>query len=163
MQAIDAMKYIIKTFIVIIIFIVALPGALYIVGIIMVDGKPIPPDKLASPEEQIQIFQHIEKNGTQPKITRLNPWSYSLMVASLEIPHGVRPASLVARSYNQNHIKNHRMLYWHLSSASMTIWVSRNWTSEEILSKIYELYNHEIASNNSLKNDAKKRRILAKR
>jgi hypothetical protein len=141
------MKYIIRTLFIIVIFIAALPGGLYIVGIYMVEGKPFPPSNLATTEEQEKIFLHIEKNIAETKVLRLNPWSYSLMLITQELPQGIRPSSLVARNYNQTHIKNHRMLYWHLSDASMTIWVSRNWTSEQILTKVYELYNNEIASN----------------
>ena len=44
---------------------------------------------------------------------------------------------LFARNY-ATHLLNHQrhkgMSWWHLSGAALAIWLSRNWTDEEILS-----------------------------
>jgi hypothetical protein len=42
-------------------------------------------------------------------------------------------AWVIARNYNGSHLKNRRMIFWHLSGAALTIWVSRNWTAEQIV------------------------------
>ena len=39
----------------------------------------------------------------------------------------------VARSYNATHLDDRRMLWWHASGAALTIWLTRNWTQEQIL------------------------------
>ncbi len=81
---------------------------------------------------------------------RLNPWGVTFCIFTGKEPIGGRSASLVARNYNQTHIKNHRMAGWHLSNIALSIWISRNWSEEEVLSKVNELYSYELPYNKSL-------------
>ena len=126
-----------------------LPGVLYLAGILMVDGKPMPPSAFVTPQQQQEIWRHIDKAGVTPMTTRLNPWEYALGIIKGKELNGARSAGFVALNYNRTHIKDSQMRYWHLSSAAMTIWVSRNWSEKEILSKVYELYSYELPYNKS--------------
>ena len=83
--------------------------------------------------------------------TRLNPWSVALSIVAGKELNGARSVSLVAQNYSRTHIKANRMRYWHLSSAAMSIWVSRHWSEEEVLSEVYELYSYELPYNQSHK------------
>jgi hypothetical protein len=40
---------------------------------------------------------------------------------------------IVARQYNATHIQSRRPLLWHLSGAALTIWLTHNWSNEQIL------------------------------
>jgi hypothetical protein len=54
-------------------------------------------------------------------------------------------AWIVARSYNYSHLQHNQALWWHLSGAALTIWITRNWTSDQILSRAAELVKqHEM-------------------
>jgi len=64
----------------------------------------------------------------------LNPWSAFWTSFQLDEPsRSDRAAGMVAGYYDSDHLKSHRMLWWHLSDASLTIWVTRHWTTDEII------------------------------
>jgi len=65
------------------------------------------------------------------KFKKLTPYNYF----DTENTGFERVIWVVARDYNSNNLKSKRMLWWHLSGVSMTIWLSRNWAPEEILIK----------------------------
>ncbi|MEJ1966761.1 MAG: hypothetical protein WDO56_36540 [Gammaproteobacteria bacterium] len=46
---------------------------------------------------------------------------------------GAKAAWIIARDYNMSHLRRRETLWWHLSGAALTIWLTRNWTSDEIL------------------------------
>jgi hypothetical protein len=67
----------------------------------------------------------------------LNPWTYaaSLVTKNTDFrsDDGSTAAWVIARNYNSSHLKDRRMTFWHLSGAALTIWVSRHWTSDQIV------------------------------
>ena len=77
------------------------------------------------------------------KVHKLSPWSYIMMMIREDPlkykPPGLNMAWQVARSHNQQNLKNQRMLFWHLSGMSLTVWLTRNWTAKDIVAKIYTL------------------------
>jgi len=42
-------------------------------------------------------------------------------------------ASLVAQHYNARHLADRHSITWHLSGAALTIWITRHWSSDEVL------------------------------
>ena len=118
-----------------------LPLALYSLGLSGVDGRPQKPVKLASAEQKIAVWKRARGEG-MPYVEADNPYSY---VASVFFAQGPRtpPGQLVtwwvARDYLVRHKRYTGMGWWHLSGAALAIWMSRNWTSDEILTAAAQL------------------------
>jgi hypothetical protein len=72
-------------------------------------------------------------------IDALNPWTF-FVDAFRVVPmfpsqraRSVRAVGIIVVNYNSNHLRNHRMIWWHLAEMSLTIWVTRHWTTDEIV------------------------------
>jgi hypothetical protein len=74
-----------------------------------------------------------------PVIPKLNPYTYLVVTGELGAE---KPGVLVAWHVASGHVLEHRrykgMLWWHLAGASLTIWLTRNWSAEQLLSKVAE-------------------------
>lgn len=114
----------------------ALPPGLYWLGLSSVDGFPQKPLQLASKEQQALVWKRAHGNGV-PRISAINPYSFAMTLLFKKDP-GVHPEQLIvwwlASDYLIGHQRHKGMGWWHLSGAALTIWLSRNWTQEEILS-----------------------------
>lgn len=117
------------------------PPALYSLGLKGVEGRPQKPLRLASAEQKTVAWKHARGEGI-PYISADNPYSY---VASVFLTQEQRtPASQlvtwwVARDYLLRHQRYKGMGWWHSSGAALAIWLSRNWTSDEIFSAAAQL------------------------
>lgn len=69
------------------------------------------------------------------QIDPISPYSYFLQ--GVHPGASTRIASVIARSHNAKHLSDRR--YWHLSGAALTIWLTRNWTSAELIARAVEL------------------------
>jgi hypothetical protein len=119
----------------------ALPLALYWLGLSGVEGRPHKPEQLAPPAQQDAVWTQLRGSG-MPHVSRDDPYSYvgSLLFSQLEhTSSSHRVCWWVARDYLATHRRHKGMGWWHLSGAALTIWLSRNWTSEEILSRAAQL------------------------
>ena len=117
-----------------VLLITSLPFIVYAVGISQVQGRPI----AANPNQYTQA--DIVKKWSQCSeinplfLESINPWQavYDLYRADI---HSARPGHraswIVAKAHN---IKHHEdgMANWHLSGIALTIWLSRNWTAEQL-------------------------------
>jgi hypothetical protein len=63
----------------------------------------------------------------------LSPKHGILRKATTVLDSGSHAVWLIARDYNSKHLKNRKMSFLHLSGAALTIWVSRNWTTDQIV------------------------------
>jgi len=126
------MKKITVTIIALILLIViALPWALYGIGLSFINGRPVPPT-------------NVTLNNNKVKLTPYHV-IYSLITNNgVYLENNSKMAWGIARSYNNKNLEKKRMSYWHLSGAALTIWVTRNWNSDQIKQK----YNEIKASNN---------------
>lgn len=119
------------------------PWALYAVGLANVVGRPTLPANIHFSEDGADALWAEYGEEGPIKVQKLSPWSYIMMMIREDPlkykPPGLNLAWQVARSYNQQNLKNQRMLFWHLSGISLTIWLTRNWTTKDILAKIYTL------------------------
>jgi len=114
------------------------PWALYGLGLHGVDGRPQLPAKIATLAEQESVWRRARGTGT-PNVIKLNPYTY-FHHAGEPGPHraSVIAAWWVASEYLSDHKRYESMAWWHFSGAALTIWVTRNWSTEQILSKLVE-------------------------
>ena len=123
------------------VLLLGIPLALYSLGLRGVEGRPQKPLQVASAEQKISVWKRVRGNGV-PYISADNPYSY---MASVFLAQGPRtsPQQLVtwwvARDYLVRHKRYQGLGWWHLSGAALAIWLSRNWTSDEILSAAAQL------------------------
>jgi hypothetical protein len=117
----------------------ASPLGLYWVGLSNIEGRPRKPTHLASVEQQSLVWKRAHGNGA-PRVEVDTPYSYLISIFSTQ---RTAPSRLVtwwvARDYLSSHKRYEGMERWHLSGAALVIWLSRNWTSEEILSAAAQL------------------------
>jgi hypothetical protein len=122
------------------------PVALYSLGLSGVESRPQKPLQLASAEQKAAVWKRARGEGT-PYVTADNPYSYGASVFFASVPR-TPPGQLVtwwvARDYLVRHKRYKGMGWWHLSGAALAIWLSCNWTSDEILSAAAQL--HQSAS-----------------
>ena len=117
------------------------PLALYWLGLSGVEGRPQKPQQLASIEQQTVVWKRARGTGL-PHVAADDPNSYFASVLFAQ-PERTPPSQLVtwwvAREYLLTHKRYKGMGWWHLSGAALAIWLSRNWTSEEVLSAAAQL------------------------
>jgi hypothetical protein len=116
----------------------ASPLLLYWLGLHAAGGKPEVPAVLAPKTVQLAAWREARGVG-QPHITPINPYTYLPLIAEPG-PHG--PSLLVAWRVASSHLLQHQrykgMGWWHLSGASLTIWLTRNWSIDQLLTKASE-------------------------
>ena len=118
-----------------------LPLALYSLGLSEVDGRPQKPLQLASAEQKTVVWKRARGEGMR-YVAADNPYSYAAGVffaKEQRTPPGQLVTWWVARDYLLRHKRYEGMGWWHLSGAALAIWLSRNWTSDEILSAAAQL------------------------
>jgi len=116
--------------------VLASPPTLYCLGLSGVDGRPQKPLQLVSNEQQELVWKRARAKGT-PRIDAMNPYSFVITLLTKKdasSPPDQLIVWWVASGYLLSHQRYQGMIWWHLSGAALSIWVSRNWTSEEILS-----------------------------
>jgi hypothetical protein len=116
-----------------------LPWGLYWLGLQGVDGKPPAPLTLITSDQQAALWRQAGCDG-MPEMSRLDPVSYLLSAGSQDAPPSATLfAWRVASSYNRHHIAQQGVFWWQLSGSAMTIWLTRHWTIEQLLSKVAEI------------------------
>ena len=120
------------------------PWLLYWYGLRQIDGRPAAAGNVATNEQSDLLFKKL-KIAQPAHVETLSPYTYVL-----QGPHptpGVRLAWIIARSHNLNHLGDRKMAMWHLSGAALTIWLTRNWTLDELIAKAVELEAPAAPSN----------------
>jgi hypothetical protein len=118
--------------------VVAVPWALYWLGLHGAGGTPEPPSTLASVQVRLAAWERLRGTGA-PNVERLNPYTFwTLVLVDGPRPPGAMAAWQVARNHVAQHQPYRGMLWWHLSGASVTIWLTRNWSIEQLLTKAAE-------------------------
>ena len=118
------------------------PLLLYAIGLAKIDGRPSHASHpTVAPEDVEALFRTLRIS--QPiTIDRLSPYSYIWAVVRRDeraFGQGVRFTLPIVRSHNADHLADRSMGAWHLSGAALTIWLTRNWTTNEIIAKAIEL------------------------
>ena len=116
----------------------SVPLGLYWVALNNINGRPARPESVASAQEDNTYLQREFGRKTPIRVHRLTPWHYALIFVPptsrlIESDDGDRAAGLIVRQYNGSHLKNPGMIWWHLSGAALTIWLTQNWTTNEVV------------------------------
>ena len=114
----------------------AVPLGLYWFGLSNIDEEPVPPARTDDLGIDTALLQRDFRNQLPILVYVLNPWTFmgELRAGNAATPdNGAHVVWIVVQKYNSKHLKNHKMTWWHLSGAALTIWMTRNWTRDEIV------------------------------
>jgi hypothetical protein len=112
----------------------ALPAIAYGIGLLMVNGRPTPADPSRYSSEAIGAAWQSCSEQMPVALAPLNPWSVAASIIWGDYRNrsaGETAAWQVARTHNAEH-RVGGMWAWHLSGAALTIWITRNWSAEQI-------------------------------
>ncbi|MES2039006.1 MAG: hypothetical protein V4495_14320 [Pseudomonadota bacterium] len=115
------------------------PWVLYTYGLSNISGRP-EHAKIAAidPENKALIWKELKEQGAI-QVEVLTPYEiYSLLLDKSD-PAGLRLAWYVARNYNHDHLQDRRMVNWHISGEALTVWLTRHWSTDELLAKALEI------------------------
>lgn len=114
--------------------VVSSPWWIYVWGLSRVEGRPERPVVMASAEDQARVWKFARGEGA-PQVESINPYGAAIDFwrGDLRPPPGERVAMWVARSHLMDQQRSAGMLSWHGSYAALTIWLTRNWTAEELM------------------------------
>lgn len=124
--------------------VVAAPYALYRLGLHGIEGRPAKPLRLATPEQQQWVWTQFKASGLrgERKVVPLDPCSYAYDLLSGHAEDTQTFGNLlawnVARPYLMEHRRFKGMGWWHLSGEALSIWLTRNWSTEELLSQYWQ-------------------------
>jgi hypothetical protein len=126
------------------------PWALYEIALSNVEGRPALPATQTLPTEEKQAIWESLKERGPIGIERLTPHAYILMFLEYHEPvPGANVAWFVARDHNSRNLRRRSMGWWHLSGAALTIWLTRNWSTGELLAKVAEIRRERQQPSNS--------------
>ena len=110
------------------------PGIIYAVGLFKVHGRPTPADPNAFDSHVLAATWAACREAPPLVVQPLNPWGVATQFALASPSHtspGERAAWRIASSHNSaNPVGGN--LWWHTSGAALTIWVTRNWSADQI-------------------------------
>ena len=129
------------------IFAVSLPIGLYWFGLSNIEGRPKPPTEVSNIASDIVVLQQEFRSRAPIAVHVLNPWTFAAAFLTerpndLRLDIGSDAIWVIARTYNYTHLKDRWMSNWHLSGAALSIWLSRNWTTDEIVASAAEIVRH---------------------
>jgi hypothetical protein len=121
-----------------------LPWGLYGLGLTNIDGRPSAPTGPPISTQDDEFLRHELRAQHGISVVPLAPGGYfvGLLMANSKVSaeeSGADAAWLVARNYNASHLKNRQSVWWHLSGAALTIWITRNWAPDQVLSRAAEI------------------------
>lgn len=130
------------------ILICAGPWGMYELGLSNIDGRPTPLSGDSPTDEDNLLLRRILKTSRPISVQPLSPWSYARdLVTSGPSPSsnaGADAAWLIARHYNAGHLRNRRSLWWQLSGVALTIWITRNWNSDQVVVTAADLAQRDL-------------------
>lgn len=116
------------------------PLLLYCVGLKNIDGRPGKPSVSTVQQKEASAVWSMLKESGMVKVTPLNPYLYlKSLIGDRPLPPGAKVAWYVARDYNNRNLKHKRGIWWHVSGAALTIWLTRNWDADELIAKAAEI------------------------
>jgi hypothetical protein len=116
-----------------------IPLGLYFLGLANIEGRPTPPTQTNNVVADQELLK--QNLGTRDPIVieAANPWTFLCSMffgkQDLRSEHGrsLRAVGIIAITYNSSHLRVHGKIWWHLSEMSLTIWVTRHWSTDEII------------------------------
>jgi len=134
-------------------FIIVLPWVVYWYSLSLVEGRPAPASNRLTTAEVRRVWAENERYLKKENLDQITPyWFYKFMVyatandslgieiAGKRISEGTsQMAGFVAIWYlRDGHFKGRRMLWWHISGMSLSIWLQRNWSPEQLAASYIE-------------------------
>ena len=116
------------------------PGLIYLAGIGSVEGRPQADAPPLRPAQRQWLRCELRADGL-PEAPITNPWSYALRVLRRDPPpsYGDEMSWIIARHYNATHSKRQRAMERMLSGMSMSIWIARHWTQDQMEFQVHAL------------------------
>lgn len=120
------------------------PWLLYELGLQLADGLPTKPAQMASAEQQARVWRHARGIG-EPLVEPMNPYGFAWRFVSADFaqPSGETVAYWVAREHISAQPQR-GMLRWHLSNAALAIWLTRHWSTDELLSAAVPVVDRDM-------------------
>jgi len=115
------------------------PWLMYAYGLSNITGRPVHA-KIAvlSPENKALIWKELKEQGAI-QVEVLTPYEIYTFLLGKPDPAGLHLAWYVARNHNYDHLQDRRMTAWHISGEALTVWLTRNWSTDELLAKALEI------------------------
>ena len=126
------------------------PWAVYYAGLRGIVGRPEQSAANRATDAQLELLRAELRVPGDLTVPVLSPWDYVLTFAGYpdRLPRSTMAAWVVARSYNYPPDHRARVFSWHLSGAALMIWLTRNWTSDQILARAAELLESQRRPSN---------------
>lgn len=128
-------KFVVAIICAAVVIVIGLPLCLYWSGLANIDGRPSP-DTSGDLAADTALLQQKFRSSAPIVVEVLNPWTFLVSLrrsAVKERDVGASAVWVIVRSYNSTHLSRRRMIWWHLSGAALTIWVTRHWTPDQIV------------------------------
>jgi len=126
------------------------PLALYWWGFTLLEELPEPPTRIRSQSELIAPWELVERTR-QITVRPLHPWYFAGKLATR--PFDRSPGEAAAYYVSSRHVydalsleKGPRHFDWHLANHSLTIWLTRHWTAEQIAEQVARLEERRLES-----------------
>ena len=112
------------------------PWLIYAGMLASIDGRSTRPESLVPAQEQALLWRLADGTG-EPRTEPMSPYGYAWELFAPTGPPapGETLAGWVSRDYLRAQPRR-GMLAWHLSNAALTIWLTRNWTAQELASAV---------------------------
>jgi hypothetical protein len=116
------------------------PWIMYGLALNQVVGRPSHASEGKPTAEAAEALWRKLRNPMPIRVEPLSPYLYLWALTyggPSALPPGTRLAWMVAESHNANSLQDRRL--WHPAGAALTIWLTRNWTTDELVAKGVEL------------------------
>lgn len=112
---------------------------MYGIGLSWVAGRPAFADAKATKEDAAAVWRQAGGAG-MPIVSPVTPhgFLYASLFADQRRPD-LLIAWRIATHHNTGRTPQTGMLRWHLSGAALTVWLSRHWSTEELLDKAVQV------------------------
>jgi hypothetical protein len=130
----------------------SVPVIAYRVGLFNIAGRPVPADPAEYAPTDLDAAWQLCGDRAPLTVVPLNPWGYTaeLLWGTPGFEEaGQLAAWQVVHDYNNKHLSR-RMIWWHLSGAALTIWVTRHWSGEQIAATLVRDNLCAVTPNKSL-------------
>ncbi len=122
-----------------------IPYGIYYLGLSNTQSYPKLPVNAITDDERVKELWEKYKGIGSPELKKISPWTYISMIEKCSVDKkcveypGLQHTRYVASEHVLDTGKSKSSLMWHISIASNTIWISNNWTIDQVLSKIDEI------------------------
>jgi len=147
-----AMKKLLAVILLLAGFFAALPPAAYLAGMNNMDSRPSAPERVRYGDVEAMKVWDERKEMPPIRLRAITPWHFYPLIwcsrDNLEIEDfltcgdaypGLRATAYVAKRHLDDHLKQRGLIWRYLSRAALTIWISRNWTVEQVVQELIRL------------------------